>query len=92
MCAKLVSNFKLCIPGLSPQEAADKALANMADRVHGYGGVIVLSNTGEVVTSFTTERMAWAWAKDGTLHSGVNPGEDFQEPAENVLNGHNGNI
>lgn len=70
----------LSYKGHSCQEAADKALANMADRVKGYGGVIVLSNKGEAVTSFTTERMSWAWAKEGTLHSGVNPGEDFQEP------------
>lgn len=72
--------------GFSPQEAADKALANMADRVHGYGGVIVLNKDGDVATSFTTERMSWAWAKDGTLHSGVNPGEDFQEPVNNNNN------
>jgi len=65
--------------GVPCQEAADKALANMAERVKGYGGVIVLSNTGDAVTSFTTERMSWAWAKEGTLHSGVNPGEDIQE-------------
>ena len=51
----------------------------MADRVHGYGGVIVVSNKGEPVTSFTTERMSWAWAKEGSLHYGVNPGEDFVE-------------
>jgi len=52
----------------------------MADRVQGYGGVIVLSNSGEVALSFTTERMSWAWAKGDELHSGINPGEDFVEP------------
>ncbi|KAL4237312.1 Isoaspartyl peptidase/L-asparaginase [Mactra antiquata] len=65
--------------GMQPQEASDKALAEMSKRVHGYGGVIVLSNDGQPVTSFTTERMAWAWAKDGALHHGVDPGEDIFE-------------
>ena len=64
------------------QEAADKALANMADKVHGFGGVIVLSSNGDHITSFTTERMAWAYAKEGVLHHGVNPGEDLTETIE----------
>ncbi|XP_052271727.1 isoaspartyl peptidase/L-asparaginase-like, partial [Dreissena polymorpha] len=65
--------------GKAPQEAADKALEKMAARVNGYGGVIVLSNSGEPVTSFTTESMSWAWIKDGVLHSGINPDEDITE-------------
>ncbi|WAR18699.1 ASGL1-like protein [Mya arenaria] len=72
--------------GTDAQEAADKALANMASRVDGYGGVIVLGREGDVALSFTTERMSWAWAKEGTIHSGVNPGEDFREPVD-VTNG-----
>lgn len=71
---------KYFFTGISAQEAADKALANMAERVHGFGGVIVLGKNGDHITSFTTERMAWAWAKEGTLHHGVNPGEDLTEP------------
>ncbi|WAR18678.1 ASGL1-like protein [Mya arenaria] len=66
--------------GTDAQEAADKALANMASRVEGYGGVIVLSRLGDVALSYTTDNMSWAWAKEGTIHSGVNPGEDIQEP------------
>ncbi|WAR18679.1 ASGL1-like protein [Mya arenaria] len=70
--------------GMDAQEAADKALANMASRVKGYGGVIVLSRLGDVALSYTTENMSWAWAKKGTLHSGVSPGEDFKEPVGGV--------
>ncbi|KAH3854100.1 hypothetical protein DPMN_096639 [Dreissena polymorpha] len=76
--------------GKAPQEAADKALAKMAARVNGYGGVIVLSNSGEPVTSFTTERMSWAWIKDGVLHSGINPDEEITEDVKSCnLNGCN---
>ncbi|XP_052766162.1 isoaspartyl peptidase/L-asparaginase-like [Mya arenaria] len=70
--------------GTSAQVAADKALANMASRVEGYGGVIVLSRLGDVALSYTTDNMSWAWAKKGTLHSGVSPGEDFKEPVGGV--------
>ncbi|XP_052766164.1 isoaspartyl peptidase/L-asparaginase-like [Mya arenaria] len=70
--------------GTDAQEAADKALANMASRVEGYGGVIVLSRLGDVALSYTTDNMSWAWAKEGTIHSGVNPGEDIQEPVGGV--------
>ena len=83
----------LICSGKAPQEAADKALAKMAARVNGYGGVIVLSNSGEPVTSFTTERMSWAWIKDGVLHSGVNPDEDITEAVKsNCGNGCNENV
>ena len=51
----------------------------MADRVHGYGGVIVLNNKGEVSATFTTERMTWAYARDQVIHYGINPGEDRVE-------------
>ena len=54
----------------------------MADRVHGFGGVIVLDKNGDVATPFTTERMSWAWVRDGTLHHGINPGDDFVEKIE----------
>lgn len=82
------SMFKVCLAyqiaslmrqGLSPDEASSQALKNMADRVHGYGGVIVLNNKGEVSATFTTERMTWAYARDKVIHYGINPGEDRVE-------------
>lgn len=48
--------------------------------MHGYGGVIVLGSNGDHIVSFTTERMSWACAKEGTLHHGIEPGEDIVEP------------
>ena len=50
----------------------------MAERVEGSGGVIVLGRTGDVGRYFTTERMAWASVSGstGTLHYGIEPGED----------------
>ncbi|XP_041350653.1 isoaspartyl peptidase/L-asparaginase-like [Gigantopelta aegis] len=63
--------------GLSPQEASESALRSMAERVSGSGGVITISNHGNVGKHFTTERMAWAWLKEGQMHYGLNPGEDF---------------
>lgn len=61
--------------GIPAQAAADNALDTMAKRVKGYGGVIVLSNKGDAVRSFTTERMAWAFIKKDLLHYGINVGE-----------------
>ena len=80
------------ILGLTPDEAASKALKNMADRVHGYGGVIVLNNKGDVSTTFTTERMTWAWARDQVLHCGINPGEDLTENVHEMNGEVNGEI
>ena len=47
----------------------------MADRVNGSGGVIVVSSDGDIAKHFTTERMAWASAKNGMLQFGLNPEE-----------------
>jgi L-asparaginase / beta-aspartyl-peptidase len=50
--------------GLSPQRAADEALAKVA-AIGGRGGVIVLDRTGDAVFSFTTEGMYRGYAKGG---------------------------
>ena len=39
-------------------------------------GIIGIGKDGIPVFSFKTEQMAWAWARDGKLHNGVNPGDD----------------
>ena len=51
----------------------------MARRVQGSGGVVVVNTKGDVAADFTTERMAWAYVKDGLLHYGLDPGEHKQE-------------
>ncbi|MDH5265688.1 MAG: isoaspartyl peptidase/L-asparaginase, partial [Betaproteobacteria bacterium] len=48
--------------GLSPQGAADEALAKVA-AIGGRGGVIVLDRSGDAVFSFTTEGMYRGYAK-----------------------------
>ncbi|XP_021362086.1 isoaspartyl peptidase/L-asparaginase-like [Mizuhopecten yessoensis] len=65
--------------GMDPQTASETALTFMFKRVQGSGGVVVLNNCGNIGKHFTTERMAWAWIKDGVLHYGLNPGDDFNE-------------
>ena len=64
----------------------------MADRVHGYGGVIVINNKGDVSATFTTERMTWAYARDGVLHYGINPAEDMTENINDVNGAVNGDV
>jgi hypothetical protein len=66
------------LPGMSPQAASQSALDHMTRRVGGSGGVVVVSKTGEVAATFTTERMAWAWVKDGQLHYGLDPGQQLK--------------
>ena len=62
---------------MSSKEAAEKSLAYMTDRLAGAGGAIVVSNHGDIAYHFTTERMAWASAKDGVLKYGINPGDNL---------------
>ena len=50
----------------------------MTQRLSGAGGAVVVSNRGDIGFHFTTERMAWAWAKSGTVHYGINPGDKFK--------------
>ncbi|XP_071795523.1 isoaspartyl peptidase/L-asparaginase-like isoform X2 [Asterias amurensis] len=60
--------------GDNAQQAAERAISYMSSRVHGSGGTIAVSKTGDIGISFSTERMAWAWAKSGSMHFGINPG------------------
>ncbi|KAM4772534.1 isoaspartyl peptidase/L-asparaginase-like [Rhinophrynus dorsalis] len=69
--------------GENPQDAGDHALDYMNNRVHGRGGLIVVSNTGQWAARFNTKRMAWASIDKGHLFYGLNPGEMFQEILEN---------
>ena len=67
--ARLVLNYVEA--GTPVQEATDKALAYMKDRVAGTGGVIALDNTGNIGHSHTTPRMVWATAAGNKIESGI---------------------
>ncbi len=57
--------------GLSAQKAAENSLHYMFQRVHGFGGLILLDRVGNVGIHFTTTHMPWAYIKNGNLYSGV---------------------
>ena len=57
--------------GRSAEEAAKLSLEEMKKRVNGNGGVIIITNTGEVAYHFTTEKMAWAYIKNDELQFGI---------------------
>ncbi|XP_044147358.1 isoaspartyl peptidase/L-asparaginase-like isoform X1 [Bufo gargarizans] len=65
--------------GETPQGAAEHALEYMKNKVHGRGGLIVVSKSGEWAAKFTTKRMAWASVENNILTYGLNPGENLQE-------------
>ncbi|KAJ0005095.1 hypothetical protein NQD34_011309 [Periophthalmus magnuspinnatus] len=66
--------------GKPAAEASELALKYMGDRVHGAGGAIVVTPSGQWAATFTTERMAWAAVENDTLWYGLNPQEKFQAP------------
>jgi len=74
-------SFVLIIIGSSAREAAEKSLKHMSDRIHGFGGVIVVGRNGEIAHVFTTPRMAWAsiGGASGLLRHGINSDEDIAE-------------
>ena len=50
--------------GLSAQQAAEKAIGVLADRVQGLGGLIVIDRSGQIGIAFNTPRMARAWIEN----------------------------
>nr|XP_057914575.1 isoaspartyl peptidase/L-asparaginase [Doryrhamphus excisus] len=65
--------------GKSVAEASDMSLRYMGERVHGAGGAIVVSPTGQWASTFTTERMAWAAVDNNVLYYGLEPHEKLKE-------------
>ncbi len=51
----------LLAAGLEPQAAAEKALAALAERTRGQGGLIVVDASGRLGAAFTTPNMAYAF-------------------------------
>jgi len=65
--------------GLSAQEASQAALDYMKSRVGGEGGLIAVDKQGDIGIQWNSQQMAWAYAKAGLIHYGLNRGEDFVE-------------
>lgn len=71
--------FHRLFAGKSLAESSQLSLQYMADRVHGAGGAIAVSPSGQWAATFTTERMAWAAVDQDDLWYGLNPTERFKE-------------
>ncbi|HSC78232.1 MAG TPA: isoaspartyl peptidase/L-asparaginase, partial [Candidatus Acidoferrales bacterium] len=56
--AKAASDFLAA--GLDPQAAAEKAVAVLAERTQGHGGLIVVDRAGRAGAAFSTPHMAYA--------------------------------
>ncbi len=60
--------------GLTPQEAAERALAYLKKRLNGHGGIIVVDTQGRYGLAHNTPRMAWSVVTGGQHASGVDLG------------------
>ena len=67
--AKEVINF--IAQGCNAQEAADKSIKLIWDRLRGRAGVIVLDKNGNIGISYNTPRMAYAYVKKRKIYSGI---------------------
>ena len=67
--AKEVINF--IAQGCSAQEAADKGIKLIWERLKGRAGVIVIDKNGNTGISYNTPRMAYAYVKKGKIYSGI---------------------
>ena len=67
--AKEVINF--IAQGCNAQEAADKSIKLIWNRLRGRAGVIVLDKNGNIGISYNTPRMAYAYVKNGKIRSGI---------------------
>ncbi|XP_070772639.1 isoaspartyl peptidase/L-asparaginase [Enoplosus armatus] len=65
--------------GKSAADSSQLSLQYMADRVHGAGGAIVVSPSGQWAATFTTERMAWAAVDHDVLWYGLDPNERLKQ-------------
>ncbi|XP_076049406.1 isoaspartyl peptidase/L-asparaginase [Oratosquilla oratoria] len=77
LAMQVISHMEI---GTSPEESIKKSLNRMEERIKGFGGAIAVSYTGQVAALFSTDRMPWAYVKDGELHYGIHPGEHHVEP------------
>ena len=70
--------------GDSAQVAAEKAIEYLGQETTGRGGVICISNKGEIGMSFSTYRMGWASINDDGVCYGIEQGERLLESLEEV--------
>jgi beta-aspartyl-peptidase (threonine type) len=61
--------------GLSVQAAADSAIKTLAERVGGYGGLVLVDYRGQIAFAHNTPHMAVAWVDDdGETQARIKPG------------------
>ena len=65
--------------GSTAQEAVTEALEFMQRKVGGEGGVIAVDKFGQLGIQWNSEVMGWAWGREGSLHYGIERGDDFVE-------------
>ena len=61
--------------------ATKKVLTDMETRLNQKAGAITIDANGSLGCFFTSEKMAWAYRKENTVHYGINKGEDLTEAA-----------
>jgi beta-aspartyl-peptidase (threonine type) len=69
--------------GVTPQAAADAAIAHLGGRLDGHGGLILLDRAGRIGLAFNTSRMAWGVRTigGGAASTGSRAGGDDDPPA-----------
>ncbi|KAJ4948212.1 hypothetical protein JOQ06_019749 [Pogonophryne albipinna] len=65
--------------GKSLADSSQLSLQYMGERVHGAGGAIVVSPSGQWAATFSTERMSWAAVDQDVLWYGLDPKEKLNE-------------
>ena len=61
--------------GYTAQEASEKVLRNMLERIGKTAGAITIKKDFTVGVAFTSQRMAWAYKKEAKLYYGIDQGQ-----------------
>lgn len=64
--------------GLSAQEATEKSLTEMTDKLLNTAGAITIDAKGDVGIFFTSQKMSWAYKRGSCVHYGINKNEDIE--------------
>lgn len=62
--------------------ATQRVLEEMTRRLTFTAGAITVDRNGEPGFYWTSKKMAWAYQRNGTIHSGIRLGENFVEDAQ----------
>jgi L-asparaginase / beta-aspartyl-peptidase len=57
--------------GMTPEAAAKEAIAYLASRLKGHGGLILLDASGRFGIAHNTPKMAWAYKSSAGEKSGI---------------------